>query len=174
MANFLKCFNFVLANEDFTPPRYEPTPDPTAADPGAQALSGINSAAWPKDFAFIASLPKDQRALAVQSFYYKNYWNTWYVQLTSDEVAKRVLDMAFNTCQKTAVKLLQEAVNDLSISPPYPLSEDGQWGPLTIAQTNLMNEANLVRSFQRNRADHYQKYDAKNKNLAQLIARAEK
>jgi hypothetical protein len=37
-----------------------------------------------------------------------------------------------------------------------------------------MNEANLVRSFQRNRADHYQKHDAKNKNLAQLIARAEK
>ena len=174
MADFSVVYPWTLAFEDYTPPRYEPNPDPTKTDPGAQALSGINSAAWPEDFAAIVAIPQAQRGPAVQQFYEKRYWNEWYAQLASDEVAKRVFDMGFNTYPTTAVKLLQMAVNDLFISPPYPLAEDGVWGPLTIAQTNLLTEADLVLSFQQVRVAHYKKHDANSPYLAQLIARAEK
>ena len=173
MADFSVVYPWTLAFEDYTPPRYEPNPDPTKTDPGAQALSGINSAAWPEDFAFIASLPQDQRAVAVQAFYYKRYWNQWYAQLDSNDVAKRVFDMGFNTYPTTAVKLLQEAVNNFR-KIAAPLVVDGVWGPATVQAVNGCWTEKIVAAFQQARVAHYKKYDANNKNLAQLIARAMK
>ena len=105
MADFSVVYPWTLAFEDYTPPRYEPNPDPTKTDPGAQALSGINSAAWPEDFAAIVAIPQAQRGPAVQSFYERRYWNQWYAKFASNEVAKRVFDMGFNTYPTTAVKL---------------------------------------------------------------------
>lgn len=181
MADFSVVYPWTLAFEDYTPPRYEPNPDPTKTDPGAQALSGINSAAWPEDFAAIVAIPQAQRGPAVQSFYERRYWNQWYAQLASNEVAKRVFDMGFNTYPTTAVKLLQEAANSTVqlTSLPYavanlPLVIDGAWGPKTISVVNSCSQAILVSAFQQLRVAHYKQYDANSPYLAQLIARAEK
>ncbi len=173
MATFETCYNWTLAFEDYTPPQYKPNPDPTASDPGAQALSGINSAAWPEDFAAIFAIPQAQRGPAVQSFYERRYWNEWYAQLISNEVAKRVFDMGFNTQPKTAVKILQQAVNAIvGDGASYQIAVDGAWGPQTITAANSASSAQLVSAYQKLRADHYRKYDANNKALPQLIARA--
>jgi lysozyme family protein len=175
MADFSDCFPFVLANEDYTPPRYEPNSDPTEEDPDAQALSGINSAAWPQEFAFIASLPQDQRATAVQAFYFKNYWNQWYAQLVSNEVAKRVFDTAVNINEKKAVKLLQNAINGIvGNGSSYTVATDGAWGPQTLTAANGASDSQLVSAFKQLRVAHYQANDANSPYLAQLIARAEK
>jgi lysozyme family protein len=178
MADFSVVYPWTLAFEDLTPPRYEPNLDPTKTDPGAQALSGINSAAWPEDFAAIVAIPQAQRGPAVQQFYEKRYWNEWYAQLASDEVAKRVFDMGFNTYPTTAVKLLQMAINNFAeeIAPvltrPALISVDGVWGPQTIYAANSYHDLLLVSAFQQLRVAHYKKYDANNKALPQLIARA--
>jgi len=176
MADFPTCYYFVLANEDFTPPRYEPVSDPTANNSGAQALSGINSAAWPWQFKIIADAPLADRPKLVMDFYRENYWNDWYAQLASDDVAKRVLDMAVNTCERTAVKLLQMAVLSLWIgSDTQPeMGVDGIFGPETVAVTNSCIPAAVVTAFQQLRVAHYQKNDANSPYLAELIARAEK
>ncbi len=171
MADFLTCYNWTLAFEDYTPPQYKPNPDPTASDPGAQALSGINSAAWPEDFAAIFAIPQAQRGPAVQSFYERRYWNEWYAQLISNEVAKRVFDMGFNTYPTTAVKLLQMAVNDTFPGGAH-LVEDGLLGTDTVSWANACGAQALVSAFQQLRVAHYKKYDANNKALPQLIARA--
>jgi hypothetical protein len=183
MADFSDCYPFVLANEDWTPPRYEPNPDPVKVQPtdspevaaakrSAQALSGINSYFWPLDFAFIASLPQDQRATAVQAFYFKNYWNQWYAQLSSNDIAKRVFDTAVNIGSEKAVKILQMAVNDQR--GDIWLETDGVWGPLTITEVNDCDPTDLVPVFQQTRVAHYKANDANSPYFAQLIARAEK
>ena len=105
--------------------------DPTKDYPAAQACSGINSAFYPTQFAAIAALPQSQRAPAVEEFYQKEFWNKWFQQLASDDVAMRVFDMAVNGGPGTAVKLLQHAVN--SFHAGNPLTVDGGWGPITVA-----------------------------------------
>ena len=106
MADFSVVYPWTLAFEDYTPPRYEPNPDPTKTDPGDR-LSPASTAPRGQDFAAIVAIPQAQRGPAVQSFYERRYWNQWYAQLASNEVAKRVFDMGFNTYPTTAVKLLQ-------------------------------------------------------------------
>ena len=172
MADFTIAYNWMMDNED-AGRKYATVPDPTRDDPNAQACSGINSHSWPEDFAFINSLPQADRATAVQAFYYKNFWNHWYAQLTSDDVAKRVFDMAVNAGQRAAVKLLQQAVNWCGDPATPMLAVDGEWGPLTVAQTNACGPA-LVTAFQQARVAHYQQHDTNNKALPQQIARAKK
>src|ERR1017187_6876862 len=107
MANWDVAYNWLLDSED--PQRaYNIVSD---APPGAFAISGINSTAFPQDFDAISKLMISERGPAVEWFYLKNFWNQWYMQLTSDEVAKRVFDFGVNAGEKTSVRCLQQAVN---------------------------------------------------------------
>ena len=141
----------------------------TVPDTGGEAISGINSAAYPKEFAAINVLEPDLREIAVHNFYFTEFWNKWYEQLTSDEVAKRVFDAAVNMGPGTACKLVQEAAGAVP---------DGAWGPDTVAAINKCNPANLVTAFQQDRISHYQRIVAANpadaKYLAAWTARASK
>jgi len=183
MANFLTCFNWTMGSEDAgrkyatvaDPVRVldTDTPEVAALKRNAQSISGINSYSWPKEFAFINSLPLDQRAVPVQAFYYANFWNHWYAQLTSNDVAKRVFDMAVNGGPGTAVKLLQKAVNDQR--GEIWLETDGIWGPLTISEVNDCDPTDLVPVFQQCRIAYYKAIpNASPQLLAEWIARAEK
>ena len=58
MALFDVSFRWAMQNEDPLM-QYKTEPD---APPGAFAISGINSAKWPEEYAFIESLAQDQRA----------------------------------------------------------------------------------------------------------------
>jgi lysozyme family protein len=162
----------MLSNED-PAHAYAVVPD---APPGAHAISGINSAAFPSQFEAIEALQQNQRGPAVQNFYQTQFWNKWFAQLVSDEVAKRVFDASVNMGPGTAVNLLQQAVNDSS--PATVLNEDGQWGPKTVGAANACDPVALVTAFKGARAFHYEcivkANPADEKYLAGWLARAEK
>jgi lysozyme family protein len=122
------------------------------------AISGINSGAWPAQFTTIAALPQPQRATAVAAFYQAEFWNTWFAQLSSNDVAKRVFDFSVNAGSGTSIRALQQAVNALGGS----LALDGGWGPLTLAAANAADQAALLQAFIAARVAHYQSIAAAN------------
>lgn len=154
MADFLVCYNWTMSDEDAPAAhaiKSDACPEGCAAG-RCFAISGINSGAFPSQYAAIADIPQSQRGPAVQSFYQAEFWNQWYAQLASDEVAKRVFDMAVNAGPGTAVELLQRAVND--VAPP--LAVDGAWGPNTVAAVNACASTALVAAFQQRRVEYYE------------------
>lgn len=138
MAQFPLCFSFVLPNEDETPPQYKAVPDPTKSDPDAQAISGINSAFWPNDFALIEAIPQANRGAAVSQFYELHFWNHWLDQMVSNRIAAMAMDSGVNQGQGWAVRFLQGACG---------ASVDGLWGPATIASVNAANLDDAVIQF---------------------------
>ena len=163
MADFEVAYNWMMDNED-AGRNYATVPDT-----GGEAISGINSAAYPMDFARIDAVSQAERGVYVGHFYQLAFWNKWYEQLTSDEVAKRVFDAAVNMGPETACKLVQEAAGAVP---------DGTWGPDTVAAINKCDPANLVTAFRQDRISHYQRIVAANpadaKYLAAWTARASK
>jgi lysozyme family protein len=173
VADFDYCYAFVLANEDRTPPVYAEVPDDP---PGARAISGINSAYFPAQFAIIASLPQAQRGPSVKAFYQSTFWNAWYAQLLDTDLGARVLDAAVDMGPRTAVELAQDAVNGQGHEPQ--LARDGVWGPLTLAAINGLEPNGLLTAFKGVRAFKYKCIAAANpalaSNLPGWLARAAK
>ena len=155
MADFLVSYNWAMDNED-RGRQYKMVPD---APPGAYAISGINSFAYPTQFAAINVIPQTQRGPAVQNFYQTQFWNTRFAQLLSDDIAKRVFDSAVNMGPGTAVKVLQTAINQIVTTP---IAVDGGWGPNTVAAANGCVAVALVSQFQQARLAHYQAIVAAN------------
>ena len=168
MADFASCYAFVLANEDYTPPRYATVPDPTKADPLALAISGINSAEFPEDFEpiFAAKTPAD-RAPLVAVFYHKTYFTPHLAQL-SNPVAMRLMDAEVNEGTDAGVKLLQKACLALGAN----VEVDGALGPLTIAAANGCDQDALVAAFKAARVAAYKAIGGP--DLPEWIARANK
>lgn len=158
MASFDTAYNWIMDNEDGGR-KYA-----TVSDTGGQAISGINSAAYPVEFAAINACAQDNRASAVEAFYRTHFWNQWYAQLASDEVAKRVFDAAVNMGPGTACKLLQQAVG---------AEVDGAWGPNTVAKANACDEFGLVQTFKQDRLAHYHSIVTKNPADAKFLGTAE-
>lgn len=164
MADFATAYAWMMDNEDEAR-EYANVPD---APPGARAISGINSEAFPVQFAAIAAIAQANRGPAVQNFYESQFWNSWFAQLTSDDLAKRVFDESVNAGEGTAVKLMQ-----MAISPS--LTADGCWGPKTVAAANSGDYVTLFISL---REQHYRNIAAANpadeKYLDEWLARAKK
>jgi hypothetical protein len=140
------------------------------------SISGINSGAWPVEFAAIAAADQDCREPLVQRFYQDHFWNYWLAHINSDELSKRVFDFAVDGGSRTSVRCLQLAVN--SFYHGNPLIEDGEWGPKTMAATNACNPETLVAAFQQQRVTYYQAVVAADPEKATFlnawIARARK
>lgn len=166
---FINAYNFMMDNEDMGR-QYKTAPD---APPGAYAISGINSVAYPTQFETINAIPQSQRGSAVEKFYETYFWNKWFNELTNVPLSMRVFDSAVNMGPGTAVILLQKAVNSIA---PDSLIVDGHWGPNTVATVNKF--VNLLAAFQSTRAQYYRDIVAKNpsdeKYLSQWLSRAEK
>ena len=164
MASFDVAYEWTMNNED-AQRQYKTVPD---APPGAFAISGINSAAFPSEFAAINACPQAQRGPLVKAFYQRHFWNQWFDQLALDDLAKRVFDAGINMGEGTAVKLLQEAAD---------VAPDGLLGPATVRTANLSGEA-LIDAFIAQRVAHYKlivlKNPADQKYLANWLARASK
>jgi hypothetical protein len=178
VADFPTCFAFVLSNEDFTPPRYETKPDPTRKNPLALSISGINSAAFPKEFEEIFAIPQKQRGPAIQGFYQLTYWNPWIAQL-ENPIAMRVMDTEVNDGAGEGVRLLQRAVNTCRGRTGFiPLVEDGGWGAFTVAAARSLYQTTLISCFKMIREAFYRDIvaadPAEAPNLAGWLARAEK
>jgi lysozyme family protein len=169
MALFATAFYWAMSNED---PKHLYA---KVEDVGGFAISGINSASYPEQFAKIEAIPQAQRGPAIQQFYQENFWNPWFGQLAQDAISKRVFDAAVNMGPQTAVKLLQHASNTL-VTPV--INEDGVWGPATVQQANDCSIAPLVDAFITARKDHYadivKAKPEDEKYLTQWLARASK
>jgi lysozyme family protein len=169
VADFETDYTFMMANEDAAQAHAVVADAP----PGAHAISGINSAAYPADFARIAAIPQAQRGSAVEQFYRDNFWNRYAAQL-SDKVEERELDMAVNGGPGTAVMELQMAINALG----GEVAVDGVWGPATVAAANACDQDALKQAFAVVRVAHYRDIVARNPALAvdlpRWIARANK
>jgi type VI secretion system secreted protein VgrG len=172
MADFQICYEWMMNFEDPTR-AYAQVPD---APPGAFAISGVNSAAWPEQFAQIAAIAQNERGAAVEAFYEANFWDSWLEQIQSPEIAKRVFDTGVNAGRGTAAKILQEAVNVVLIHPPF-IAEDGLWGPATVAAVNAADPVALQTAFIEGRCARYNEIEQNNpadeKYLAGWLARAQ-
>ena len=166
MATFEVCYAFVLSNEDYTPPRYRTEPDPTKKDPEALVISGINSAAFPEDFEAIFALPRKERALPVEIFYRRTFWNGWIAQL-ENPIAMRVMDAETNSGGE-GVRLLQQACNALGAR----IDVDEIWGPLTVAAAMACNQVALVGTFKNLRVAFYESLGGP--DVAAWVVRARK
>src|SRR5208283_4911306 len=108
MAQYPPALEYILQFED---PKHAYANIP---DNKGNVIAGVNSLAFPADFAAIAALPQNQRARAVAQFYQSNFWNPLRLGgLNSQDVANRVLDEAVNTGLREAAVALQEAINTL-------------------------------------------------------------
>jgi lysozyme family protein len=175
MADWNTAYNFMMDNEDPSracaqindaPEQHDPV---TGVRTGAYAIGGVNSAAWPAEYAAIAALPQNQRGPLVQQFYQNHVWNQWFAQLASDDVCKRAFDFAVNAGGKKAVSCLQQAVNSLADPSATPLTVDGGWGPKTVAAANAADPAALTAAFQAQRITDYQSMAANNPALAKYL-----
>jgi lysozyme family protein len=171
MGNFNTAYEWMMDNED-AGRKYALVPD---APPGAHAISGINSAAFPNEFAVIAALPQAERAEPVKDFYKTHFWNRWFEEILSDEVVKRVFDAAVNMGEGTAVKLLQAATES---AVGVSVGIDGVWGPRTLSGANNANPEMLSSAFKAARVSHYREIVMRRPSLAlylqNWIARAGK
>ena len=156
MSDFETDYQFMMQNEDRSQV-HAIVPD---APPGAHAISGINSAAYPKQFAAIASLPQAERGPAVEQFYRTEFFGKYQAQL-SDPVAERWLDQAVNGGPVTATRLLQQAVGTVPV--------DGTWGSATVTACNAADQLALVTAFQAARRQHYLDIVAKHPEDAQYL-----
>jgi type VI secretion system secreted protein VgrG len=174
MADWNTAYNWMMDNED-APRACKQVPD---APPGAFAISGVNSAAWPAEFAAIAAVSQADREPLVQQFYENHFWDSWFAQVNSDDVCKRVFDFAVNGGTGTSVRCLQQAVNSLAAPGAAPIDEDGGWGPVTLGAVNAADPVALTAAFQAKRVAYYQSIAAadpgKEQYLAAWTARAQK
>ena len=182
MASFDVAYNWMLSNEDAAD-LHAIVPD--KCPKGCTllhcfAISGINSGAWPSEYAVIANTPQADRGPLVEAFYQAHFWSDWFDDLTSDEVAKRVFDASVNMGSVAAVRCLQQAVNDLRqlAFAANKIAEDGGWGSLTLDAANGCDQTALVGAFQTARVARYKAIAAAKPALAhylpQWTARAEK
>lgn len=167
MSQFSPALEYVLDFED-EPRSYEPSDDP-----GGFAIAGVNSAAWPAEYATIAAVPQPQRAGLVAAFYQANFWNPLQIGGVNDQdVANRVLDTSVNEGPVWGPKVLQMAANTLGCT----LLVDGELGPNTFAAVNGLSTDSLLAAIRTVRANRYQKIAAANpadeKYLDEWLARA--
>ncbi len=179
MANWNTAYNWMMDNED--PQRAcaaLPDASPDGVPGPCYSISGINSGVWPEEFAAIAAFPQEQREPVVRQFYEDNFWNNWYAQLVSDELAKRVFDFTVNGGSGPSVVCLQQALNGLAGPDGAQLVDDGAWSEMTVDEANLADPAALVAAFQEQRCAYYQAIVAGNPSLEiylpAWIARAQK
>jgi hypothetical protein len=170
MADWNTAYNWMMDNED-SKRACSQVPDaaPSGVAGPCYAISGINSGSHPAQFAAIVAVAQSEREPLVQQFYHDNFWNTWFDQITSDEIGKRVFDFAVNGGPGSAVKCLQRAVNS-----PEPegsqILEDGHWGPATLAAVNAADPEALVTAFKAQRLAYYQDVAANKPGAAQSLA----
>lgn len=147
MAELSKALSYVLAHEG----GFSNDPD----DPGGATNFGIIQKtldAWNEKH-HEAGFPASVRELTVDQaaeIYRANYWR--FDGLDDQRVATKLFDMVVNMGMIAAVKLTQEALNDLGAG----LTLDGRYGPRTEATINYVAPESMLQLLCAASADHYQ------------------
>lgn len=153
MSQFEPALSFILNFED---PQHLYAVKP---DNKGLVLAGINSLAFPNQFVAISSAAQIQRPTLVSNFYRTQFWNPMRLGgIYSQDIANRVLDMGVNAGMRTAIELLQRAVNTLMTATTLPpgLTVDGILGPDTMAAVNGVDPDCLLAAFKTTRLAYYE------------------
>ena len=162
MADASICIGWVLPHEAGTPPNYAVT-----ADNKGQVCAGVNSLAFPDDFAAIAALPITERPDAVNAFYQRTYWSQWMAALTSNAIAAYSLDAEVNEGQRIGIDILQEGIDACGGS----VVVDGRLGTLTETAANAIEPTILLPAIQTARKAAYRRIGGP--NLEAWLTRAD-
>lgn len=148
MSQFLPALQFTLNWED--PHRsYESVPDNRGF-----VIAGVNSKAWPENYAQIKAASQADRPKLVYNFYMNNFWDPIKIGgLTLQDLANRVFDEGVNANPEVSIKLLQESINLLK----GDLTVDGLLGPLTLEAANDIDSDSIVAAFRTQRLEYYRK-----------------
>lgn len=123
-----------------------------SADPGGLTNRGITKRDYPH--LDIAHLTEDQTV----EIYRKDYWRPIYDDMTSEDAACKIFDMAVNMGHRQAHKLLQRAVG---------VEDDGVFGPVTLAAANACSD--LVSELCNHQAAFYHSLVAKRPAMGKFL-----
>ena len=176
MTEFEPAVEYVLGNEGG---HYE--------DPQTGEISNFGiSLKWLKtiDPEATADTVRNLTREAAVDLYKTQWWDKFHVGLIpSQRIATKLFDHCVNMGPVTAVRILQETLNEPAESPVDMIATDGLIGnQVVLAVTHdcgmPSGEQSLLDAFAANIATHYEEIVAKNpaqqKNLKGWLARAEK
>lgn len=137
MASFEAAVETVLANEG----GYVSHPD----DPGGETHFGISQRRYPD-----LDIKAVTREMAID-LYRRDYWHPEWAKL-SQALATKLLDASVHAGPESAVRALQQAINDEGFGP---LKVDGLFGPATLLAARLCPADKLLRGYRARTAWHY-------------------
>ncbi len=150
MASFEKSFDFVMQHEDAD------LSGKVTVDRGGRTRFGIASRFHPELTEVFFTGPRELALVTARNIYKRDYWDRIKLdEIKSDDVARKLFDMAVNMGVKQAVGYAQMAVNQLRVFastrlggsgdisayvPVAEVAEDGIAGPFTISRIDYESQ----------------------------------
>lgn len=132
-------------------------------DPGGATNQGITLATAQRHGIMTKEALRNITPSQVASIYRSDYWR--FDGVDDQRVATKVFDMAVNFGRKTAVRMVQNALNELGTY----LIPDGLWGPETEAALNAVEPKRVLMLLCRDCADRYRQIAAKRPASAKYL-----
>lgn len=130
-------------------------------DPGGETKYGISKKAYPN--LDIKNLTSDQAT----TIYYRDWWTPHpYDQMTFPQLACKVFDTCVNLGTMRGIKFLQRCL----IANGHPeITDDGGFGPHTLAVTNSIDGASLLDVYRQTQANYYNALVAAKPDLQEFL-----
>jgi lysozyme family protein len=109
-------------------------------DPGGETKYGISKRAYPE--LDIKNLTKQQ----AKEIFRQDYWEVCRCEEIPECLAIIVSDMAYNSGNSRAIKLLQKSLG---------IKEDGIIGSITVGKANEVDKLNILKKYRENRINFY-------------------
>jgi len=155
MAHFPTALPWILAHEG----GWVDDPD----DPGGATNQGITLMTAQRHGIMTKEALRNIAPSQVASIYRSDYWR--FDGVDDQLVATKVFDMAVNFGRKTAVRMVQAALNELGAY----IIPDGLWGPETEAALNATEPRHLLMLLCRDCADRYRQIVANRPASAKFL-----
>lgn len=117
-----------------------PVDDP--ADPGGRTVYGITE----RDHPDLWANGPPTREQAVER-YRRDYWRPLYDQIENQDLASELMEFGVVAGRKTAVLLLQKALEKIGAYGPIRPVGNTIFGPVTLSLTNRADPISLLREF---------------------------
>jgi lysozyme family protein len=130
-------------------------------DPGGETNFGLTKGSYPN--VDIKNLTVD----GATAIYYRDWWTTHpYEQMTSQDLACKVFDTTVNLGVSRAIKFLQRCL----MANGHPeITDDGGFGPHTLAVTNSFDGPTLLGIYRQTQANYYNALVAARPNLQEYL-----
>lgn len=133
-----------------------------AGDSGGQTFAGIARTKWPAWAGWtlidVGDTASAQLKNMVWAFYLQTFWNPLRCDELSPRTAILLFDFAINAGTEHAIECLQSACNEiLAHVKDKPLAVDGVIGPITIAQSQVLEASGELQLFYAEMLAYYEK-----------------